>query len=129
MLGLFLFCLISVLMCIVGVWLLGGASVSAGYEWHKIVGGFCLFVLGAIATVGGPFQYMESVSEVIRYESMRETVKIARGNKDMSVYELAALQAKIVEANASIATMKYYANIPVFGPVYCAKSKTIKTLE
>ena len=77
----------------------------------------------------GTVCYMDSVGDVRRYEATAQTIETARSNKDISEYELAALQTEIVKVNRSVANIIYWSNLPWCKQFYCDKARTLEPLK
>jgi len=60
-----------------------------------------------------PLSYYDSKANVKRYYALKETVNNARSNKDISEFELAALQQKIIDNNTNLAEIQYWNSLSI----------------
>jgi len=73
------------------------------------VAGVGLIVL-VIFLVGHP---IEVRAEIVQFDSVQDSVLVARSNPDISQLELAALQHKVVEMNKWLANAQFWAKHPL----------------
>jgi hypothetical protein len=71
---------------------------------------------------------IESTSFIREVEAVRQTIAVAREN-NWSGYERAALQTKVVEINAEIASMQYQASTPWLNWFFNPQILDIKPVE
>lgn len=55
-----------------------------------------------------PLSYYGSKAQVRQYYALKETVMKARTNNDISEFELAALQQKIIDNNVNLVEVQYF---------------------
>ena len=60
-----------------------------------------------------PLGYASSKANVKRYYALKETIAEARINKQISEFELAALQHKIIENNTNLAGIQYWNSLSI----------------
>ena len=90
-----------------------------------VIGGMLLVVcLTAIVMRG-----LCADRHVRKFEAVQSTLDRARLNENISPFELAAIQQKVVEKNEELASMKFWVKHPLSNWFYSKKIFTIKPIE
>ena len=77
--------------------------------------GIILIVFFVVGATMGIIAQIEIPASVAEFKSVKMTVDTARLRGDISDYEIAAIQQKIIESNEWLARTKYIASIPLIG--------------
>jgi len=94
------------------------ALISNDELWAYVALVF-FFVFLLAVPFGIPMQHSIDKADMQGFESIRSTVETARVNGDISILESAAMQMKIIEANAWLASSKYWVNHPLVNWYRC----------
>ena len=95
-----------------------------------IPGAICMIsgILLLVALISLPVNRLAVRADIARLQSVQQTLDQARGNKDISEFELAAIQKEIIEVNANLAECQYY-NKTMFGLWYHDEIKDVKPVS
>jgi len=70
-------------------------------------------IILVIALVSLPFVRASTTADVLGFNAVKQTLELARVNPDISEWELAAIQQKVVEQNRLLARAQYWATHPL----------------
>ena len=88
-----------------------------GYQQDWAIPGGILLILGGIfcgCCLGAhSFKEVLASREIARFEAVRQTIIVARENKNVTDYELAAIQHKAVEKNEWLANARFWTEHPL----------------
>jgi uncharacterized membrane protein len=99
-----------ILALIIGGCYLGFRYSSYNYHDHFAITGFISgFILCALL-FALPIARCDYNSRFVEFNETSNTIKEARKNKDISEFELAAMQTKVIESNNWLARTKYWNN-------------------
>ena len=102
-------------------------------SWEEKVGPIITTILGAIGTfiviLMLIFHPIATKAEIAQFNSVKETLESARLNDQISEFELAAIQQKVIDQNKWLANAHFWAKYPLtnwFWPKEILKLNRIK---
>ncbi|MBU0847089.1 hypothetical protein KKH23_07835 [Patescibacteria group bacterium] len=97
--------LIGVFIAVIGGILYSAFDIEGG-EFISWVG----IAIFGIMVIAIPITRFSCISEIVKFESVQTSILEARQNDNISEFELAALQQKVIEKNEWLAEQQFWAN-------------------
>ena len=94
-----------------GLWW-GNSKTYRDVEGWRIASFFLALAL-VITLIAIPYSRLDTHSEIIELEAVRDTLERARANDTISPYEIAAMQQKATEMNQWLANAQFWAKHPL----------------
>ena len=98
-------------ICWIVFWILD-AKNKDGYGFGVV--GFFLGVIFLVVCMDMIGDRISTLAKIQEFKATAETVKIARDNPDISTFELAAVQQKVIDSNRWLASKQWYRQNPFF---------------
>jgi len=122
-----IFTVISILVLVAGLiwWGFRSWEEKAGPIVTTIIGGFATLIV-VLAVI---FHPISTGAEIEQFNSVKETLESAKMNTEISEFELAAIQQKVIDQNKWLANAHYWAKHPLtnwFWPREILKLELIK---
>lgn len=107
------------------MWKFGSYSVEDIGEFFFFGG---IIFLG-ITLIVLPFVLMGCQDEINQFNVLRETIGTARENPNISQFELAALQQKVIDANQWLVSSKYWQKNPITSWFVLSKVQQLEVIK
>lgn len=82
-------------------------------DWNEAIGVWLSIVVLIMSLITLGVDRVAIRGDIKEYYALEKTLAVARANPNISPYELAAIQTKVIETNEWLAKVQYYATIPL----------------